>query len=363
MASAVDSRIFKPFLPSLLHFATVKVAVALCNDFHLVTLQHAFGNIKAGKVNVLFGNDELPLMLEIQRAQEKLRSIPGCLRKRVMEAVHGLIYVSRQWRDDQYRILRSECEDCNFYWRSDGRIDGNKTAQHFVQNANIDFRKRFALACKYCLQESIQTLWPEVEASGETDGLGMDLNYMVRFWVIRMRDGSRVPQTQDLRKFFSNLLHCLMAPRLCSFFPSVRPEKRENYFFFIKLAEDDDCLSCLYAMTEEEQKLMAKRFPLKLLNIAMEWPLRSIFVETVEKMWNYIDARCFRDLMDLFFEKESAWKDFDYYELFEVFWNSSPIHLRESVKKIPYLRAKIDFCLNEIRKGEELIFKNEEMKK
>ncbi|GBO16991.1 hypothetical protein AVEN_53518-1, partial [Araneus ventricosus] len=43
-----DPKIVSPFLPSLLHFASVKVAIQLLNNFDIETLNTAFTEIKHG---------------------------------------------------------------------------------------------------------------------------------------------------------------------------------------------------------------------------------------------------------------------------------------------------------------------------
>ncbi|GBN07659.1 hypothetical protein AVEN_107928-1 [Araneus ventricosus] len=83
--------------------------------------------------------------------------------------------------------------ECVFYWRYDGAYYGIKASQQLAHKSNIDITKRFRLACTYCLEQSIQTLWSEMEASVKTEILESSHCCMERFWVRRMIDGSRVP--------------------------------------------------------------------------------------------------------------------------------------------------------------------------
>ncbi|GBM35602.1 hypothetical protein AVEN_121047-1 [Araneus ventricosus] len=77
-------------------------------------------------------------------------------------------------------------KNISFTGDSDGSIDRIQTAQQLVLNANIDIRKWFNLACMHCLQESIQILWAEMEASGRTENFEARFGSMVPFWVGRM---------------------------------------------------------------------------------------------------------------------------------------------------------------------------------
>ncbi|GBN56860.1 hypothetical protein AVEN_237107-1 [Araneus ventricosus] len=206
MAASVDeSTIARPFNHSLLHLPTVQIPVPLGNDFDLEKLQHAFERIQDGISFELSENIEDTNLIKCNRAQKNLLLIPAHLRERVMKAVRGFRYLGRQWRCHQSNILgpydgnfifywrrhqsnllRLNDGDCMFYWRSDGMIDGVKTSEQLVLNTNVDIRKRFVLACKYCLQESIQTLWTEMGSSGQTEILESYNFSMVTFWIRRL---------------------------------------------------------------------------------------------------------------------------------------------------------------------------------
>ncbi|GBM92859.1 hypothetical protein AVEN_61096-1 [Araneus ventricosus] len=146
-----------------------------------------------------------------------------------------------------------------------------------------------------------------MESSSETRNLGTELNFIVRFRVRRMRKGSQHPWMQCLRRHLRHRLPCLTGEvRFSSIFPSLQLKERKKLLFFIESPEDDDLLSCLFAMTKEEEKQIMREIALKLLYITFEWPQRSRFVEISEKIWNCIDERSFRTLLDHFFEKKRA---------------------------------------------------------
>ncbi|GBN58269.1 hypothetical protein AVEN_45843-1 [Araneus ventricosus] len=167
--------------------------------------------------------------------------------ERVMQAVHGLRNAASQW----YRWnLELTDRDCVYYWKYDGTFDGVKATQQLVLNANIEIRKRFALACKYCLKENILNLWTEMEASGKTENLETPFNSMAHFWVRWIRDESRVPWRQAAAEFLNDSLDYYVDARLSAFVPSLRPEERKKFVLSLKSADLDDYLLCLHCNDE-----------------------------------------------------------------------------------------------------------------
>ncbi|GBM93956.1 hypothetical protein AVEN_106925-1, partial [Araneus ventricosus] len=347
-ADVGDSKIVVPFMPSLLHIASVNVAVPLLNDFDLTTLQIAFKKIQQG---IPIRDSKDTTFIKCNRAQKKLLFIPEHLRTKVLEAVQGLQYGALQWKSQHSHVLELKDGECIFYWRSDGRVDEIKTVQKLVQNANIDIRKRFHFSCIYCLEESIQTLWTEMERSGETGNLETAHDSMMHFWVKWMSDGSRIPWRQVAAEYFATPARYSESQiaRLSSIFPSLRPEDRKKYLYSLQFRDLDDLLLCMYSVTKEEEKQILKWCAVNLLYIYLEWPLRSLFLETEEKLRNYIDELSFQCLLERIFINMKLWEDFDHYELFEGFWNSSHDHFKERAKQIPHIRKIIDSCLNAIK--------------
>ncbi|GBN35011.1 hypothetical protein AVEN_183829-1 [Araneus ventricosus] len=173
-ANADDSRIFSPYMPSLLHFSLVKVGV-----------------------------------------------------------------------------LKLEDDECTFHWRSDGTIDEIKTVEHLVVNANINIRKRFDLAGMYCLEDSIKTLWVEMQVSGQRR-FWASFNLMV-FWKRRMRNATRVPWARAALAYLGRFPE-FSIPRFSSLFPLLLLEERQKFLEALNYAEDDDLRVCAHAMTKDEEE-------------------------------------------------------------------------------------------------------------
>ncbi|GBM43247.1 hypothetical protein AVEN_45090-1 [Araneus ventricosus] len=342
-------RIFTPFIPTLTHLAMVKIAIPLHNEFGIARMNEAFNRIELGNSTESEQDSEDLELIRYHRAVKYLLLIPPRLRKRVLEAVRGLEYGICQWRADYSKILQVEDGECIFYWRCDGTIDRMKTARQLVQNASIDISQRFNLACTYCLEESIKSLWAEMVASGEAVNFKIDNNTMARFWLRWMREGSRVPWTQAAQKYL-NPYDGAMMPRFICFLPLFRQERRELFLPILQYARYDDLRFCLYAITKEEEEIAVKTCALQLLCLCLEWPLRGFFLETAEKVLKYIDDHYMNILLNHIFGTKQKWRDFDYFELLESFWNMIPSHLREEAQERPRIRKEIALCFDEMRK-------------
>ncbi|GBN07649.1 hypothetical protein AVEN_107923-1, partial [Araneus ventricosus] len=280
-----DSKIMKPVMHKLSHLATNVLGVYFCNEFDRSTLKQAFENIKSNVSFARFKNSKDPWVTNVIRSQKQLLFIPEHLRNGVMEEVRGLRYAARQW---QHRHGLKD-GDCVFYWRSDGTIDGMKTAEHLASNVNIDIKKRFVIACKYCVEESVKSLLAQMKTSGETKYLPISSNSMVRFWFYRMCRGYQAPWKLSARRFCQLHETSHMGVIYNTFFTSLRPQERKVFLPFLKDAENDDYLLCVRAMTKEEEDQILKESPLKLLYALSHVPLSRLFLQTVEKMWKYID--------------------------------------------------------------------------
>ncbi|GBN06465.1 hypothetical protein AVEN_177223-1 [Araneus ventricosus] len=376
---ANDSKIVNPFVPSLLHISLVKVALPFLTNFGIGMLDTVFTEIQSGNstassessqengkvgfskakeqsTEIQHGNstasDESSKengKVRYNRAKESLLLMPGRLRKLVLEAVHGLSYEVRSWRMDHAFIGKKKR---TVHWRSDGTIDRIKTAQQLVLDESLSIRKRFEVACVYCLEESVRTLWTEMEASRQTENIGTADNCAVRFWARWIREGSRVPWTQAAGEYLDLPVQYSTAPiiKFSSLFPLLQPKERQKFLYPFRFATDEDFRISLYIVTKGEEKTILKRDAKKLLVLYLNWPLQSLFLETAEKIWTYIDKYTFYILVNVILLYYKLRKDFDYCELLEKFWNISPNHLRKAARECSHLSKEIDSCLNESRR-------------
>ncbi|GBO22046.1 hypothetical protein AVEN_114516-1 [Araneus ventricosus] len=354
MAALIDdSRIVTPHLPSLSQLSTVSVALPLLNEFGIGTLDRAFSEIQLRNSTASKEGSEEDQEINNNRAMEKLLLIPPRLRKSVLEAVHGMHWQIEGWRYRHSNIFKFKDRECFFHWRSEGTIDTIKIAQQLVLDQRINIRKRFEIACKYYLEKSVKILWAKMEASGKTKCYNTADNIMVRFWVRWLREGCRVPWTQAAGQYLDiNVRHTrIPVTGFSAIFPSLRPEDREKILYLLQSSPSEEFRLCIYTMTKEEQEEVVRENPLSFLYLHLKWPLQNLFLQTAEKIINYIDARSFFILLHHIVDLDDR-GDFDYTELFRELWDMVPDHLKENARKDRHLRMKIDSCVDEIkRKG------------
>ncbi|GBN51392.1 hypothetical protein AVEN_80233-1 [Araneus ventricosus] len=355
MAALIDdSRIVTPHLPSLSHLSRVSVALPLLNEFGIGTLDRAVSEIQLGNSTASNEGSE-DHEINYNRAMGKLLLIPPRLRKSVLEAVHGMHWEIEAWRYQHSNIFKFKDHECFFHWRSEGTIDTIKMAQQLVLDQNINIRKRFQIACNYCLMKSVRTLWAEMEASGKTKCFKTADSILVRIWVRWLREGSRIPWTQAAAEYLDILVWNNRIPvaRFSAIFSSLRPEDRKKFLIPIQSSLPQDFRLCIYSMTKEEQEEVVRENPLGVLYLHLDWPLQNLFLETAEKIIDFIDARSFRILLRYIVDLDDR-GDFDYRELFRELWNRIPDHLKRSARRSRYLRMIIDSCFDEIkRKGND----------
>ncbi|GBO39753.1 hypothetical protein AVEN_56315-1 [Araneus ventricosus] len=330
------SRIVVPLMPSLSHIAAVRVAVPLYLGFSIETLKKACAEIEQGNGTVPGQDNENDLHVKYNRAKKHLLFIPGHLRKSVLDAVKGL-------REEFLSCLFDHPyigpDKCYFHLRSDGTIDRSKIAREVVVDESIDIRKRFHVACVYNLRRSMWTLWDEMKASGRRE----NIESARTFFRFRMHDGFPVlylqfPVIRDNPTIW--------LPRISTYLPGLEPRDRQRFLSYLRFSTDDDFLFCLYSATEEELEQILKIYAKRALFLHLQWPRQCLFLETADKMWNFIDVDCFHSLLKCMLIQKATENDYDYGKLFESFWNRSPRHLKKAAKDDPCLRRKINSYFN-----------------
>ncbi|GIY26139.1 hypothetical protein CEXT_790341 [Caerostris extrusa] len=88
---------------------------------------------------------------------------PNLPQKKILGVVRSLNKEIEKWIKDHSAFLHHEIDQQNnFCWRSEGTIDKQKTAKLILQNRNIDIECRFYLACFYCMEEEVQSIWNQM---------------------------------------------------------------------------------------------------------------------------------------------------------------------------------------------------------
>ncbi|CAL1262278.1 unnamed protein product [Larinioides sclopetarius] len=350
-----DSRIVVPFLPGLSHISLVKLAVSLFEDLGGFKSNIRFTGIQTENSAAHIEFFEEDKEGNYKTTKKDLDFVPALLRKKVLEAIEGLQNASQHWKQYHSIFLELKDENITFHWRFDGIIDTIKTVQHLVLDKHILIRKRFRIACRYCLVESILKLWSEMGGFSTIEHDETSYSPMEQFWIKWMYQRCPKPWRQVAVEYFKHgrgyPLHQLV--RYSNFFPFEQPEDRRRNLFHVEIIDGDDLLLCLYTLTKEEGLLERGKYALKVLGLYLKWPLQILFLETAEKLRNYIDYRDFMRLLYSIFAQKSLCDDFDYHELFETFWGGSPNIFQYIAKQDPHLNKTIDLWLEKMRQRRE----------
>ncbi|GBN65232.1 hypothetical protein AVEN_177578-1 [Araneus ventricosus] len=196
-----------------------------------------------------------------------------------------------------------------------------------------------------------------MEASGKTENFETVDDPMVNLWIRWMREGSQVPWTRVAIESFDPASEYPPKRfiRFSPFFHMLQQEDRERFLFSLEftVTEKDDFLTCLYTVTSEEEEEVFKAYAQILLCYFLEWPMQSLFLETAQKMWKFIDDNLFLLLLNHIFLLKSDREDFCYSKLFEDFWYGSPNRLKEVAENDPSLREALS-CLDKIASKRKL---------
>ncbi|CAL1262282.1 unnamed protein product [Larinioides sclopetarius] len=337
-AKSDNSRILIRFMPSLSHLASVRVAVPLYLNFNIETLNEAWADIQQENPTAAIEDSENDLLMKY-RAKAHLLSIPGHLRKMVLETVKAL---REEFNRCQIEHPYMGIDKLPFCLRYDGTMDRDKMARQVVANESICIRKRFHLACVYNMRKCMWTLWKEMLASGNRRNVEMART----FFRIRKQDGLATAGLEF--PIFENDPE-IWFPRMKSVLPGIKSEDRWKLFSCFHLATDDDFLHTLYSVSKEEEEQMLKIHCKSALRLHLEWPRQSLFLETADKLWNFIDVESFRFLLKCIFVQKAQKEDYDYGKILEDFWNKSPDHLKEGAKEDQNLRRIINSYFNGLR--------------
>ncbi|GBN04650.1 hypothetical protein AVEN_238653-1 [Araneus ventricosus] len=346
-----DSRIVVPFKPSLSYMCLAKIAVGLYNEFGLKILKKAFPEMKCLRFREFKEHSPDDFILLSNRAKERLLLIPTILRKKILKAVERVQFELAEWlgRHEKKVGYYYYYGKCDFFWRSDGSIDRTKTAREIVRNQNVAIGARFEIACMYCLEKSVQTLWAILEANGETECFERPYdkshcNAMVHFWVRWMREGAQFHWTQaaheylDFRMFF--LYQNGSEPSFSTLFRVLMKGDRSKFFRYMILCDKDDLRFCLYTVTNKEQEKIMEKYARYVLLIHTDRPLSSLFLEIAEKSWKFLSHSSFHRVLGYLLDLKDN-RDFDYYAYLAVeFWNMSPGRFKEHKGRPEFCKCK-----------------------
>ncbi|GFT25435.1 uncharacterized protein NPIL_519691 [Nephila pilipes] len=376
-------------VPSLRQMALVKIAVVICNDHEIRAVVKEYGSasfvfptkesniflrkpptaicnkLKQLEINecqvkalmrgrksleksvlikaegafpedVRMPKDLLPSKMWERLVRDRISkiSLPRTFRDELFVIVRILTFEIDNWVKDHSDIIHtcSELLD-SLQWKARGKIDRKKTAETLVLNEDLRLSDRYSLSCLYCLELESFSLWNRMSTVEKKDS--WTKTRFLPFWFVNDWD-QREGNASNNSCFEWIYLHTplILRKTFTEFFRKRKLKYLKNGIFW-RTIEYDDLLFCLSEIDASKHEEIFKTCAGQVLEYLLDWPLQNDFVEVADRLWSYLTADEFRDLLEtiLFRRIMVGWTDYDYLSLLKEFWNRSPDHYKELIRQ------------------------------
>ncbi|GFS44835.1 uncharacterized protein TNIN_459381 [Trichonephila inaurata madagascariensis] len=360
-------------VPNLQRMALVQIAIRISNDASVVALTDKYGpisHILPDAASRLFlnetrtvrnMNDEKIIMSKpqvhhtIQVTHEFQRSpnywweqlvsrsistlqLPKVMHRRILGATRAVSLEVDRWMQDHsvlwtvdpYLDLQSD-----LIWMPIGKIDRAKTAKSFIRNENIDIRIRYILACLYCYEDDVFSLWGRMALIEQAFVCELSQkNKVLKCWTLSAK-GESVINWDDLNSVLG--LYPLGLPIINEKLDKEMKKFRLVSFVVKGLIEFEYIYQCLSPEEFDSCSESLKVFPQYVLRYLLEWPFQGEFLKVASRGWTFLSPEGFHDLLKVIvFQRIMIGRDdFDYVHLLEEFWKQSPPRHKKSLRKSP----------------------------
>ncbi|GFW40583.1 uncharacterized protein TNCV_4824191 [Trichonephila clavipes] len=358
-------------VPNLQQMALVQIAIRITNDAPIVALTDKYGPIShilpdaASKLfldetrTARLRNDgkikmsKLKIHHTIQPTREFQRSpnywweqlvsrsistlpFPKVMHRRILGATRAVSLEVDRWLQDHSVLWTVDpCLDLrsDLIWKPIGKIDRAKTAKSFIRNENLNIRIRYILACLYCYEDDVFSLWGRMSLIEQAFVCELSQkNDAVKCWT-RSAKGESVINWNDLC-FFSSL-YPLGLPIINEKMGKALKEFRVASFMVKGLIEFEDIYQCLSPKEFDSCSKSLKVLPQYVLRYLLDWPFQAEFLKVASRGWTFLSTEGFHDLLKVIvFQRIMIGRDdFDYVYLLEEFWKQSPPRYKKSLRK------------------------------
>ncbi|RDD35197.1 hypothetical protein Wcon_00664 [Wolbachia endosymbiont of Cylisticus convexus] len=344
--------------PSLEHITLVKIAITLWNqdDIRALTARFYFRSL-------ILSERRKEWQVVEDRVIEKIPGLllPGPLEKKVLNFIKPIGLEILKWREyhDQNSYLGIDLPN-ELCWTSQGTVDQKKTAEVLIKDENLDITIRYRLACIYCLEDDIRELWNKIPENrrksfySEEDPRKVRQQELVVLWTYDIKG-----EVNKLDNMIERRWQSKCSPYQYAFeYAAVGGNKAAAEYFLQKLTSREreeslvrsagyvanrrcnssrnrtdlpkecyaDVLCFLLSQMDKEQEAeVFKGYPRKVLKCFLDWPWQNLFMETANRMWDFLSEEDYnyflRETVDKVIEGH---KDYDYQKLFGELWQQSP---------------------------------------
>ncbi|GBO00577.1 hypothetical protein AVEN_272987-2 [Araneus ventricosus] len=334
-------------LQPLQYLAAVRVAISVCESEDVQYMIGRFHKTNGNNGNVGFLDGQWRRVRGKVKRKLNQIGLPDLIIDIVLENLWPISFEISKWIIYHVEDTGIDCSS-NFCWTPQAKIDYVKTAEILIKNEALDIKKRFKLACFYCLDSEVRSLWEQM-------GLSEKRSFFVRgnlkksnqspivlYWTYFIQEvpidywGSKAMNHTQLfkyavengylsaTKFFLGKLKVSLRNRMISNCFCIHLHKLYNPKY---IAKDHLTIACfLICQLPSNYQGMTHFNRLSLIfRYFLEWPMQKQFMTVVNRLRHYLRERTFGELLEGIFEKDiGGFKDHDYKELFMEFWHQIP---------------------------------------
>ncbi|GBM28336.1 hypothetical protein AVEN_229520-1 [Araneus ventricosus] len=346
------------FLPSLEHFAAVRVALTIYNDDNIHLFEELVLTDEAKILDPFFHlfistRQERWTNERKMKARDKLsKLLPKILENRILHIFQPLVEEINFWFRDHFHVIKHIGKSHyinSLCWKSEGTIDRIKTAKQLVRNESIDKRVRFVMACIYFWENDVLHLWQSMTADERQSIFRIDSNIATKFWMEWLRGHAKSPWTQCVKEclrfeFLDPILNydtrykCSRV-RLSSFFIELNTFSKSFFLHCLwpEHAHIDDLRLC-YNLLDEAERAEIFHSDSKARDVLccyLHWPYQSLFLDVLNQVKSHLRPYCFQDsLRQIVYKKlMRGVQDFDYLQLLKDLWNQIPDSYKVEMQK------------------------------
>ncbi|GIY56136.1 uncharacterized protein CEXT_135301 [Caerostris extrusa] len=238
-------------LPSLQDIALTEITISLCKQRDMKNL---IRNCNYHKM--IYKQFPFEVHKEWKsvhyRAVEKLSQfcIPSSLKRVLLSRLWQISLEILRWIDYHTENLYLHIEvPKDFCWTNHGQIDRRKTAEMIIKDEYVCIKKRFKLACIYCLEDDIHALWENMRRTTKKcfynpkDPRQIDQHGLVLYWAYHVQE---TPIDSIMYGDFDELTE-----DYAFFYAATEGNKIATEYFFKKLSEEqkkESLIRCVKAI-------------------------------------------------------------------------------------------------------------------
>ncbi|XP_042907448.1 uncharacterized protein [Parasteatoda tepidariorum] len=313
-----------------------------------------------------------------ERVTEKLADLclPDLLKIKVSDVIRPIglqLLKCFDSKDDEYCKVKDLSEKhCTVYWTAEGIIDKRRSLVELIKNENQEnsICQLYELACKYCLEEYVFSLWENIPLdkkityiSSERATLYNHYGYdMIDYWTAYINDElpsllSKIKKTDHRNIYDCNLsIHHNMVTLsifVCNefslryFWHKLTAEQKEanmenwieqiiqkynrvlsrkyeyqNYHVFTNI------LCFLLSHLKDQNQVFQTHSETILKALFFDWPYQRFFISTINLMFDYLEEDTYTKTMTYIVREIKEGRNT--VELFRKIWRRSPVRLKNA---------------------------------